>query len=69
MSATVAEMSGVTHRIVELLECLREMPANPAPFSGLNSQVTTRTNSLVRPEPEDTQVAFDIRYNCIKILL
>ena len=65
-------MSGVTHRVGELVECLRAMPAEQLPFGQLgdiSSEMEKRTNSsLVRKEPEDPKVAFSLR-QILKTLL
>ena len=65
-------MSGVTHRVGELVECLRAMPAEQRPFGQLgdsSSETEKRTNnSLVRKEPEDPKVAFSLR-QILKTLL
>ncbi len=64
LSGVVAEMSGVTHRVGELVECLRAMPREQRPFGQLgdsSSDTEKRSSSLVRKEPHDPEVAFCLR--------
>ncbi len=61
LSGLVGEMSGVTHRVAELLECLRQLkPIEDNPQ--LRQLSAPEKSQLVMPEPEHHTVAFSLRY-------